>query len=308
LQEKFHGTGLGLPLCRNLAALLGGRVWVESELGQGSTFYTSIPRIYRGEGDMSIESEETAEQEFHRPPVLLVNANPEAFNRLETQFRKSEFQLIQATSMSGAMEWLDRHLPEGIIFDSRLDPDLHTAFFELLQAKQAESNRPIAMIRTVGEEYTISAGNTSDGAILNELRRLTGREKPLKLLLVDDNDVSRYILRELLDRPWLSLIEAHNGREAIDMAMEEDPDGVILDLVMPEQTGFEVLEELRTQEKTRNLPVIICTSKPLSDHEKMRLNVLGAGLISKADVASTLKPERLLKLLAEAGITPPSHS
>jgi signal transduction histidine kinase/CheY-like chemotaxis protein len=308
LQEKFHGTGLGLPLCRNLASLLGGRVWVESELGQGSTFYTSIPRIYRGEGDMSIESEETAEQEFHRPPVLLVNANPEAFNRLETQFRKSEFQLIQASSMSGAMEWLDRHMPEGIIFDSRLDPDLHTAFFELLQAKQAESNRTIAMIRTVGEEYTISAGNTSDGAILNELRRLTGREKPLKLLLVDDNDVSRYILRELLDRPWLSLIEAHNGLEAIDMALQEDPDGVILDLVMPEKTGFEVLEMLRTQEKTRNLPVIICTSKPLSVLEKARLDVLGAGLISKADVASTLKPERLLKLLAEAGISPPSHS
>jgi len=320
LQEKFHGTGLGLPLCRNLAALLGGRVWVESELGQGSTFYTSIPRIYRGEGDMSIETEDTAEHEFHRSPVLLVNADGEVFSRLETHFRKSEFQLVQATSLSGAMEWLDRHVPEAIIYESRLDRDLHAAFFELIQSKQAESNRTIAMIRTVGGEYTISAGNNADGdvgqdvghdkdaAILNELRRLTGREKPLKLLLVDDNDVSRYILRELLDRPWLSLIEAHNGREAIDMAMEEDPDGVILDLVMPEQTGFEVLEELRTQEKTRNLPVIICTSKLLSDQEKMRLHVLGAGLISKADVASTLKPERLLKLLAEAGITPPSHS
>ena len=185
------------------------------------------------------------------------------------------------------MEWLDRHLPEAIIYDSGLDPDLHTAFFELIQAKQAESNRTIAMIRTVGEEYTISAGNTADGAvgrgqdakdaaILNELRRLTGREKPLKLLLVDDNDVSRYILRELLDRPWLSLIEAHNGREAIDMALQEDPDGVILDLVMPEKTGFEVLEKLRTQEKTRNLPVIICTSKPLSDQEKMRLECAGS--------------------------------
>jgi signal transduction histidine kinase/DNA-binding response OmpR family regulator len=316
LQEKFHGTGLGLPLCRNLAALLGGRVWVESELGQGSTFYTSIPRIYRGEGEMSIETEETAEQEFHRAPVLLVNADRDVFNRLEAHFRKSEFQLVQVTSLSGAMEWLDRHLPEGIIYDSGLDPHLHTEFFELLQAKEAESNRTVAVIRTVGDEYTISGGNCADGSvakpqdatILNELRRLTGREKPLKLLLVDDNDVSRYILRELLDRPWLSLIEAHNGFEAIDMALQEDPDGVILDLVMPEKTGFEVLEMLRMQEKTRNLPVIICTSKPLSDEEKMRLNVLGAGLISKADVASTLKPERLLKLLAEAGITPPSHS
>ena len=73
LQEKFHGTGLGLPLCRNMAALLGGKVWVESELEHGSTFYTSIPRIYRGE-DLNVETEEAEVQEFHRAPVLLVNA------------------------------------------------------------------------------------------------------------------------------------------------------------------------------------------------------------------------------------------
>jgi CheY-like chemotaxis protein len=146
-----------------------------------------------------------------------------------------------------------------------------------------------------------------NGGILDELRRVTGRERPLKLLLVDDNDVSRYILRELLDRPWLSLIEAHNGLEAIEMALQENPDGIILDLVMPEQTGFEVLEKLRMQEKTRNLPVIVCTSKPLSTQEKSQLELLGAGLISKAEVASTLAPERLLKSLAEAGITPPAR-
>lgn len=316
LQEKFHGTGLGLPLCRNMAALLGGRVWVESELGHGSTFYTSIPRIYRGE-DLNVETEDHEVQEFHRAPVLLVNANPEIFNLLEPHFRKSEFQLVQTNNFFSATEWLDRHLPEAIIFDSAQDPLLQTVFLESIQAKRAKSNREIAIIRTSGSEGQLygPAGTEGtsqmmllDGSLLSELRKLTGRERPLKLLLADDNDVSRYILRELLDRPWLSLIEAHNGLEAIEMALRESLDGVILDLVMPERTGFEVLEELRAQEKTRNLPVIICTSKPLSEEEKARLQVLGAGFISKADVAGTLKPERLLKSLAEAGITPPSHS
>ena len=317
LQEKFHGTGLGLPLCRNLAALLGGKVWVESETGQGSTFYTSIPRVYRGQGDLHVETEELAEQEFHRPPVLLADADLEVFNRMEPHFRKSEFQLVQTTNLTSAMEWLDRHVPEAIIFNATLDPLLQMVFLESIQAKRAESNREIVIIQTTGNEGQVygapSDDGTSlvmplDGTLIAQLRKLTGRERPLKLLLVDDNDVSRYILRELLDRPWLSLIEAHNGLEAIDMALRENPDGVILDVVMPERTGFEVLERLRMQEKTRNLPVIICTSKPLSYQEKMRLDVLGAGLISKADVASTLKPERLLKLLAEAGLTPPSHS
>ena len=187
---------------------------------------------------------------------------------------------------------------------------------ESIQAKQAESEREIAVIRIIGDQYSVPAdtatGKTDhlkplDGGILAVLRQVTGREKPLKLLLVDDNDVSRYILRELLDRPWLSLIEAHNGREAIEMALQENPDGIILDLVMPERTGFEVLQDLRMQEKTRHLPVIVCTSKPLSNEEKSQLELLGAGLMSKAEVASTLAPERLLKSLADAGITPPAN-
>jgi signal transduction histidine kinase/CheY-like chemotaxis protein len=319
LQEKFYGTGLGLPLCRNLAALLGGKVWVESELGQGSTFYASIPRIYRGQGDLQVETEELAAQEFHRAPVLLVHADPEVFNGLEPHFRKSEFQLVQTRSLSSAMEWLDRHMPEAVIYDAQQDPVLQSVFLESIQAKRAESKREIAVFRMSGDEYSVSYDNARaatgqtdslkplNGGILDELRRVTGRERPLKLLLVDDNDVSRYILRELLDRPWLSLIEAHNGLEAIEMALQENPDGIILDLVMPEQTGFEVLEKLRMQEKTRNLPVIVCTSKPLSTQEKSQLELLGAGLISKAEVASTLAPERLLKSLAEAGITPPAR-
>ena len=315
LQEKFHGTGLGLPLCRNLAALLGGRVWVESELGHGATFYTSIPKIYRGE-DLTVETEEPTAQEFHRAPVLLIDANRETFNGLEVFFRKSEFQLVQTNNLSTAMDWLDRHIPEAIIFNAEHDSMLQTVFLETVQAKRAESKREIAVLKIGGEESTLSDNRAFAGVVhlkaldenvLNDLRRFTGRDRPLKLLLVDDNEVSRYILRELLDRPWLSLMEAHNGVEAIEMATRENPDGIILDLVMPERTGFEVLQKLREQEKTRNLPVIVCTSKALSDEEKVQLAALGAGVISKADVASTLAPERLLKSLAAAGINPPSR-
>jgi CheY-like chemotaxis protein len=246
-----------------------------------------------------------------------VDADPEIFDELEQYFRKSEFQLVQVSSLSAAMDWLDRHAPEAIIFDEAQDPHLQPIFLQSVQAKRVKTNREIAVIRISREEHPVSDKDRSeglvqfkalDGSVLKELRRLTGRERPLKLLLVDDNDVSRYILRELLDRPWLSLIEAHNGLEAIEKATEENPDGMILDLVMPEKTGFEVLEKLRTQEKTRNLPVIVCTSKVLSDPEKQQLERLGAGLISKADVANTLAADRLLKSLAAAGITPPSRS
>jgi CheY-like chemotaxis protein len=125
---------------------------------------------------------------------------------------------------------------------------------------------------------------------------------------VDDNDLSLYILRELLDRPWLNLVEAHNGQEALDMVESERPDAVILDLVMPGMGGFEVLQKLRDQERTRQLPVIVYTSKILSGEEKNRLNVLAAGLISKSDVTTTLSPELLLSSLAKVDISGPGRT
>jgi CheY-like chemotaxis protein len=145
-------------------------------------------------------------------------------------------------------------------------------------------------------------------SVLQDVRRVTRQEKPKKLLLVDDNDLSLYILRELLDRPWLNLVEAHNGQEALDMIDREQPDAVILDLVMPGMGGFEVLQKLRAQEQTRRLPVIVYTSKLLTGEEKKRLTDLAAGLIAKSDVTTSLSPESLLSSLAKMDIAGPEEN
>ncbi len=142
---------------------------------------------------------------------------------------------------------------------------------------------------------------------MRDVRKITKQEQPKKLLLVDDNDLSLYILRELLDRPWLNLIEAHNGIEALAMIASEHPDAVILDLVMPEKGGFEVLEELRASEQTRKLPVIVYSSKVLSAEEQKRLSDLGASMIPKSDVTRTLSPESLLRSLANLDIAGPQE-
>src|SRR5262249_49908526 len=108
LQSKFRGTGLGLPLCRNLSALLGGRAWVESELGRGSTFFSEFPAVYRGEAELPGELQA---REFNRPPVLLIEDNAEAFTSLEPLFRDSEFQLVQMNTLDRAQRWLSLHTP-----------------------------------------------------------------------------------------------------------------------------------------------------------------------------------------------------
>jgi signal transduction histidine kinase/CheY-like chemotaxis protein len=318
LQGRYRGTGLGLPLCRKLAILLGGKVWLESEVGRGSRFYVEIPLVYKGETDISAVREEMPAPEFSRSAVLLIDAEVDTFLALEPFFRKSEFQLIHVENVDRAEAWLERHTPEAIVCD--LGPDDSPAWnlLKFFRQQQNEALRNVPFVAVTSEEgapkalalgATHSVSKPLGGAvILRDLRRITRQEQPRKLLLVDDNELSLYILRELLDRPWLHLLEAHNGQEALDMVKRENPDAVILDLVMPNMSGFEVLQCLRDDEQTRRLPVIVYTSKALTSEEKQRIEDLNARLITKGEVTTTLSPEVLLNSLAKLDIAGPRGS
>lgn len=314
LQERYRGTGLGLPLCRKLALLLGGKVWVKSELGRGSSFFAELPIVYKGEGDVAGSREEMPAPEFSRPVVLLITPVQDLFPMLEPVFRTSEFQLIHVESLERAETWLQRHKPVAVVCDIG---DMGAAAWDYLRffpqpANPLEQVPVIAVTPPMESRRALELGSAlaiskplEAASLLHDVRRVTRQQQPRKLLLVDDNDLSLYILRELLDRPWLSLVEAHNGHEALEMIERETPDAVILDLVMPGISGFEVLQTLRAQEHTRRLPVIVYTSKVLTGDEKKRLKEMGAGVIAKSDVTTTLSPESLLSSLAKMDIAAP---
>jgi signal transduction histidine kinase/CheY-like chemotaxis protein len=314
LQERYRGTGLGLPLCRKLALLLGGKVWVKSELGSGSSFYAELPIVYKGEGDTAGIREEMPAPEFSRPAVLLITPEQDLFPMLDQAFRTSEFQLIHVESQERAETWLQRHRPAAVVCDIE---DMGAAAWNYLRyfpqsANPLEQVPVIAVTAPPESKRALELGAAlviskplEAASLLHDVRRVTRQQQPKKLLIVDDNDLSLYILRELLDRPWLTLVEAHNGQEALEMIERENPDAVILDLVMPGMSGFEVLQKLRAQEETRRLPVIVYTSKILTGEEKKRLKDLAAGVIAKSDVTTTLSPESLLSSLARMDIAAP---
>ena len=310
LQGRYRGTGLGLPLCRQMALLLGGKVWVKSELGRGSSFFAELPIVYKGEGDTEAVREEMPSPEFSRSAVLLIDSEQNTFSMLEPDFRTSEFQLIHMESLERAESWLQRHRPGAVVCD--MSSSTAWDFLRFFPQQQGVAVPFVAVTTPEDLPRAIELGASlaisrplEPGTLLRDLRGITKQEQPKKLLLVDDNDLSLYILRELLDRPWLNLLEAHNGREALEMIDRERPDAVILDLVMPGMGGFEVLQHLRAKEHTRQLPVIVYTSKILSGEEKERLKGYSAGLVAKSDVTRTLSPESLLSSLARLDISGP---
>jgi len=316
LQDRYRGTGLGLPLCKKMALLLGGKVWVTSELGRGSSFFVELPVVYKGEADMAGAREEMPMPEFSRPTVLLIAPDVQAFALVDPVFKTSEFQLIHVESLERAETWLQRHQPRAVVLDIEELGNPAWDFLRFFPKPEggAEQVPIIAVVAREDGKQALDLGAAlaiskplEAASVLQDVRRVTRQEKPKKLLLVDDNDLSLYILRELLDRPWLNLVEAHNGQEALDVIDREQPDAVILDLVMPGMGGFEVLQKLRDQEQTRRLPVIVYTSKVLTGEEKKRLTDLAAGLIAKSDVTTSLSPELLLSSLAKMDIAGPER-
>jgi CheY-like chemotaxis protein len=140
--------------------------------------------------------------------------------------------------------------------------------------------------------------------LLRELRRLTAQTGTRRLVLVDDNDVARYILREILDQAWLEIEEASTGTAALASIRENPPDALILDLLMPDMSGFDVLRELRSEARTQGLPVLIYTSKVLSDTDRMRLEGWQARVVRKENVSTRLSARPFLDWLEIAGVAP----
>lgn len=308
LQEKYRGTGLGLPLCRNLATLLGGTIWLESDTGKGSTFFVKIPAVYVGEAAQVDESSPLPTPEFHRTPILFLEDNPETSHAFESHLRNTEFQAILASTVAQAEGWTTRHLPAAVVADIYLGDELSLEFIARLREKWPE----LPLIVTSAYDETQSA--LANGAnlflakpierdvILRELRLLTAQTGTRRVLIVDDNEVARYILRDLLDQPWLDLHEVSSGSAAMSALNESLPDALILDLLMPDISGFEILRHLRSQPATESLPVLIYTSKTLSESEKAQLASWQAHIIRKEDIATRLSAKPFLDWLKSAGL------
>jgi signal transduction histidine kinase/CheY-like chemotaxis protein len=309
IQKMQKGTGLGLPLSKKLAQLLGGNVYVRSQVGLGSTFFAAIPMRYSGETETVYVPDVKRELDASKLPVLVVEDNREALFVYEKYLKGTEFQLVPAHDLKEARQALQEFKPLAIVLDVLLEGEHSWQLLQEVRQNAVTKDVPVFVVTVVeNEAKAMALGATGFHAkpidrawLLEQLKRTPPREQNT-ILIVDDDEISRYLLKGLLAHSGYQLAEASGGVEGLRLARESRPSLVILDLSMPDMSGFEMLDTLKGDPATKEIPVVIYTAQPLDSHERAQLRA-AADIVPKETQPRDLAERRFVEALSRAGLS-----
>jgi signal transduction histidine kinase/CheY-like chemotaxis protein len=309
LQKTAKGSGLGLPLSRKFAQLLGGDVYVKSELGAGSTFFAVVPIKFKGPTEVVYVPEVKRDLDPGKWPVLVVEDNKEALFIYDKYLKGTQFQIVPAKNLKEARKALQEIRPAAVILDVLLQGEQSWELLQDLKQTPSTSKIPVFVVTVLeNKQKAMMLGadrfhsKPVDRAwLVQQLENVELRNTGVHVLIIDDDEVARYLVRAVLNQMDFQFEEASGGHEGLQRAAEQKPDVIILDLSMPDLSGFEVLSTLKANSSTADIPVIIYTSTVLDSHQNRMLEEAVA-VVPKESKSRELSLEKFTDAFRKAGV------
>ena len=313
-ESRAAGTGLGLPISRKLATLLGGTLTLESEEGKGATFTLWLPGVHPDVEEMNQLAARSQVLDPARQPVLVVEDDRKAMFGYARDLHLGGFQLIPASTIDEARGALKRVRPAAILLDIMLERESTWGFLAELKQDPASADIPVLVVTVSSRSQQARALGADDfwlkpvdsDRLLQKLQAVAASGVIPRVLVIDDDDAARYVLRKHLESEPFRLFEASTGPDGARLASQHLPHVIVLDFLLRDHTAFDVLDALRSNPRTRGIPVIISTSQALDDDQVTRLSAMTDSIVSKQQFLSRdLAINRIRDALAKASLDRP---